>query len=307
MSDCLQATVLAEHDLADPLAEVSAAQELAIMRNLVRRLEPGIGLTAGARYSIEMFGMFGFACMSAPTLRETIVVALRYQDLAFTLAEAELVAEPDFSYIVVSTSHLPREVRRFAADHCVATVWSTLRDISDEIAVGVLDFEYERDDDPGRYIAQFGTSPRFGQPATRIGFRNAALDRPRELVDVDAMAECERQCSDMLARRKSLVGTAGIVRERLARAIKTVPSMPTLASDLFLSTRTLRRRLELEGTSYRELVDEIRQDRADALLAEGLSVNQVALRLGYASSSAFVHAYKRWRGITPGSESLLHR
>lgn len=79
--------------------------------------------------------------------------------------------------------------------------------------------------------------------------------------------------------------------------------MPTVAADLFLSTRTLRRRLELEGTSFRELVDEVRQ----ALLAGGLSVSQIAHRLGYGSGSAFVHAYERWRGVTPGSEALLHR
>lgn len=74
-----------------------------------------------------------------------------------------------------------------------------------------------------------------------------------------------------------------------------------------MSTRTLRRRLELEGTSFRELVDEVRQSRAEALIADGISVSQIAHWLGYGSSSAFVHAYKRWRGVTPGSETLLHR
>jgi AraC-like DNA-binding protein len=304
--ECLTGTDLLVDQLDDPFAEISVAQELMIVANLVRHLEPGIGLTAGAQYSIEMFGMFGFACMSAPTLRETVAIALRYQDLAFILAEAEFVAGPDYSRIVVSTSHLPPEVRRFAADHCIATVWSTLRDISDDITVGVIDLAVGPGSDADRYRAQFGVTPRFNQPTNSIGFCNAVLDRPRD-VDVDAMRECERQCNDLLARRQSLVGTAGIVRERLARAVDTVPPMPAVASDLFLSTRTLRRRLELEGTSFRELVDEVRQSRADALLADGLSVTQIAHRLGYGSSSAFVHAYKRWRGVTPGSEALLHR
>ncbi|BBY25807.1 transcriptional regulator [Mycobacterium stomatepiae] len=304
--ECLSGTDLILDQLDGPFAEVSVAQELTIAANLVRHLEPGIGLTAGAQYSIEMFGMFGFACMSAPTLRETIAIALRYQDLAFILAEAEFVAGPDYGSIVVSTSHLPPEVRRFAADHCIATVWSTLRDISDDITVGVIDLAFAAGCDADRYRSHFGVTPRFSQPTNSIGFGNAVLDRPRE-VDIDAMRECERQCNDLLARRESLVGTAGRVRERLARAADTVPAMRDVASDLFLSTRTLRRRLELEGTSFRELVDEVRQSRAEALIADGIAVSQIAHRLGYGSSSAFVHAYKRWRGITPGSETLLHR
>ena len=302
---CLHGTGLTERLLADPHAEISAAQELALVCNLVPELEPGIGLEAGSRCTIEMFGMFGFACMSAPTLRGSIELSLRYQDLGFTLGEARLAAEGDLSFITVDTLRLPAEARRFAADHCVATAWAALRDITEEIGVAAIEFEYEQPDDLKRYRDLFGRTPRFGQPTTRIGFHNRTLDRPRELVDVDAMLACERQCAELLARRAALVGTSGLVRDRLMRATGPIPSMRTVASDLYMSARTLRRRLELEGTSFRELNDEVRAQRAEALLAEGLSVGEVAHRLGYATSSAFVHAYKRWHGVTPGSGAQL--
>ncbi|MGH9158696.1 MAG: AraC family transcriptional regulator [Vicinamibacteraceae bacterium] len=300
---CLHETGLTESLLADPVAEISAGQELALACNLVAALEPGIGLEAGARCTIEMFGMFGFACMSAPTLRETIELALRYQDLGFTLAEARLAAEDDLSFIEADTSRLPDEARRFAADHCVATAWAALRDITDKIEVAAIELDYEQPDDVERYRRMFGKTPRFGQPTARIGFHNRTLDRPRELVDSEAMLSCERECAELLARRAALVGTSGLVRDRLMRATGPIPSMRTVASDLYMSARTLRRRLELEGTSFREITVEVRQQRADALLTEGLSVGEVAYRLGYATSSAFVHAYKRWHGVTPGSSA----
>ena len=302
---CLRGTGLSERLLADPVVEISAAQELDLARNLVRALGPDIGLEAGARCTIEMFGMFGFACMSAPNLRETIELALRYQDLGFTLAEARLAVEGDLSFITVDTSRLPAETRRFAADHCVATAAAALCDITDRIEVAAIDFTYEEPDDLKRYREIFGRTPRFGQPTTRIGFPNRTLDRPRELVDEEAMLACERECAELLARRTALVGTSGLVRDRLMRASGPIPSMATVASDLYMSARTLRRRLELEGTSFREINDEVRQQRAEVLLAEGLSVGEVSDRLGYATSSAFVHAYKRWHGVTPGSSAQL--
>jgi AraC-like DNA-binding protein len=187
----------------------------------------------------------------------------------------------------------------------VATAWAALRDITDKIEVAAVDLEYEEPDDLKPYRELFGRTPRFGRPRTRIGFHNRTLDRRRELVDTEAMLACERECAELLARRAALVGTSGLVRDRLIRATGPIPSMRTVASDLYMSARTLRRRLELEGTSFREINDEVRQQRAESLLAEGLSVGEVSDRLGYATSSAFVHAYKRWRGVTPGHSAQL--
>jgi AraC-like DNA-binding protein len=64
--------------------------------------------------------------------------------------------------------------------------------------------------------------------------------------------------------------------------------------------RTLRRHLVAEGTSFQELRDEVREQLAVELLGDlGLSVTEVARRLGYAETSAFSHAFKRWRGVSP--------
>jgi AraC-like DNA-binding protein len=66
-----------------------------------------------------------------------------------------------------------------------------------------------------------------------------------------------------------------------------------------MSERTMRRMLEQERTSFRGLLDEIRQGRADALLAQGRTVSEVGYLLGFATVSAFSRAYKRWRGVPP--------
>jgi AraC-like DNA-binding protein len=60
----------------------------------------------------------------------------------------------------------------------------------------------------------------------------------------------------------------------------------------------LRRRLAESGTSFQELLDEVREALAQELLTT-LAVEDVALRLGYAEASSFIHAFKRWKGVTP--------
>jgi AraC-like DNA-binding protein len=78
-----------------------------------------------------------------------------------------------------------------------------------------------------------------------------------------------------------------------------MPSMPEIADELHTTTRALHRRLAAENTSYRKLVEEIRDTIASALLAGGLTVQQVASRLGYSEPASFTHAYTRWHGVPP--------
>jgi AraC-like DNA-binding protein len=68
-----------------------------------------------------------------------------------------------------------------------------------------------------------------------------------------------------------------------------------------MSARTLRRRLEEEGTTMQALLDDLRQELASRYLGERkLTQTEVALELGFADARAFRRAFKRWTGKTPG-------
>jgi AraC-like DNA-binding protein len=73
-----------------------------------------------------------------------------------------------------------------------------------------------------------------------------------------------------------------------------------LARSMHMSERTLRRRLSERGTSYQELLDDLRSTQARKLVSHGAeAVEQIAQRLGFADTSSFFHAFKRWTGQTP--------
>jgi len=81
-----------------------------------------------------------------------------------------------------------------------------------------------------------------------------------------------------------------------------MPGFDELTRLLGMSARTLRRRLEKEGTSYQRIKDVARRDAAIALLSrEGLTVSEVAERVGFSDPSAFHRSFKKWTGQSPGS------
>ncbi len=80
----------------------------------------------------------------------------------------------------------------------------------------------------------------------------------------------------------------------------TVPTLSQVASRLFVSTRTLRRRLEDAQTSYQEIVAETRRDLAVRYLTQTcLSTEAIAEILGYSDTANFRQAFKRWTRESP--------
>jgi AraC-like DNA-binding protein len=78
------------------------------------------------------------------------------------------------------------------------------------------------------------------------------------------------------------------------------PDIDYVAERMNMSTRTLRRRLKDEGSSYRELLDEIRFGLAKEYLGKtNLSMEEICRLLGYSESGNFSHAFRRWSGQSP--------
>ena len=78
------------------------------------------------------------------------------------------------------------------------------------------------------------------------------------------------------------------------------PTLQTAAAHLRTSPRTLKRRLQEEGTTFQDLLDSVRCDLAKRYLEEPrLALGEVSFLLGFSEPSAFHRAFKRWTGKTP--------
>jgi AraC-like DNA-binding protein len=92
------------------------------------------------------------------------------------------------------------------------------------------------------------------------------------------------------------------VREALPRKDGGFHSLEQVAERLGVSARTLKRKLKVEGKAFSDLLDEIALEQARVLLRQpGLSIEQVAERLGYSDVSNFGRAFRRWTGVTPAA------
>jgi AraC-like DNA-binding protein len=240
--------------------------------------------------------------MSSPTLRGTLEITLRYQDLTFTLARAEQVREGSTTCLRIDASELPPDIRRFVVDHAIATAWVALAALSgSDLHLARIVLGHRRPEYAHRYRELLGVDPRFDGPGNWIALDDALLDKPRPQADPVALEMCERDCRALLERRHAEGGARGIVYDRLSRATGVMPSMAMVASDLTVSVRTLRRALEAEGTSFRAIDETVRRERAEALLVDRqMTLEQIASSLGYATSAALVRAFRRWHGTTPG-------
>ena len=91
-----------------------------------------------------------------------------------------------------------------------------------------------------------------------------------------------------------------MVRDLLQAAFPASPPLDDVARRLFLSPRTLHRRLAEEGSSFRMIKDALRRDLALACIEKKrLSVGQMAADLGFADTSAFFRAFRKWTGVAP--------
>ncbi|ACY99481.1 MULTISPECIES: AraC family transcriptional regulator [Thermomonospora] len=302
-SDCLAGTGLTPRDLDDSSAQIEAEQELTIARNLLTALghRPGLGCAAGRRHTLGTTGTLGFALIASATLREGIEVALRYAALSPTFLRPRLEEDGRWARIWLDDTHLPDDLRTFLLERDLAAIGGLLPVLFGEhgpARLAVLDVRLR----PGPHLAQAlpGVRIRYCRPRNVLTFPSRLLQEPLPSADPQIARLSESQCRDLLHRRLGPDGTVAAVRDRLRRRTRRPPSMAEVAAELNITTRTLHRRLERAGTSFRALADEARQELAVELLTTtALTVGEIARRLGYSETAAFTHAFTRRHGVPP--------
>jgi AraC-like DNA-binding protein len=104
----------------------------------------------------------------------------------------------------------------------------------------------------------------------------------------------------LLADLKYRSGVAGTVRAYLLQDLANRPTLAVIAERLGSTTRTLRRQLDHQGTSFRELLDELRSQVAMKYLRDTIMTSEdIAVSLGFSDAANFRHAFRRWTGKTP--------
>jgi len=304
VADCLAGTGLVGDQLHDPTTLVDVAQELTVARNLQRHLGhgPEVPLAIGLRVNLGNLGILGFAFLSSPTVRDAVRVMLRYAALTPTFLSLTLEEGPDWTVLRADHREIPADVREFFLLRDVAAMGTVVPRVLGQFRSVRLELPIA----PARAGSLADALPvegvTFDSPTVAVSFPSTLLNEPLPNADDDAARMSLQQCQDLLEQRLIRHGIDEQVRATILRDLAGPPSMIAIADELHVAPRTLHRRLKLEGTTFRALLDEVRETLAVELLTNvGLSVEEVALRLGYAETANFTHAFKRWRGQPPSA------
>jgi AraC-like DNA-binding protein len=308
LRDCLAGTGVRASQLSDADALVSGQQELRLIRNVVSRLgqRGALGIAAGMRYRVGAYGALGFAIVSSRSMRSALDVVLQHFQLTFAFVRFTLADTPSETRLTVDDGEVPADVAPFVVERAIAILASVGRDLR---ATGPLlrslSLRAPPPQDTSRYVRFFGVEPRFGAAANILVFDRARLEQPLLQGNEPARLAAIALCRQLLEARNSRSGLAHTVRSRLVTASARMPTMEAIAAGLAMTPRTLRRHLAEQDTTFAELREEVRQILARELL-EGprLSIGQIAERLGYAETTSFINAYKRWHGSTPHAYRL---
>lgn len=148
--------------------------------------------------------------------------------------------------------------------------------------------------------AIFGCPIEFDGARTEIAFDDSVLDTPMEHANDVLFAIFQKQVERALARLPAATRTSEMVRATVRAALSGgACTLAGTARAIGVSTRTMQRRLQAEGTSFAEVVDALRREMAVAYLDSGMAIPEVASLLGYADATAFHHAFRRWTGSSP--------
>ena len=262
--------------------------------------EPALALYAGWQMRLSSHGYLGFAAMTAPTLRAAIDLAVRYAATRTTAIGLVLVEAGADAALVIEERAPLGALREFAVLSLAAGLWQLGRALTGKPLVGIAECGFAAP----AFLAQVPFAAgmlRFDRPQHRLRFARALLDLPITSADPVALELARGQCERELAA----IVDAGLptrVRTAVAARLDRGAPLPTVAKELRMSTRTLKRKLADRGTTFSAIVDDLRRQRALLLLDDrALSIAEVAAAVGYTELANFTRAFRRWTGTTPAA------
>jgi AraC-like DNA-binding protein len=300
-SDLLRASRLDASAFRDPKGRVGVAH-LGALWDQGSRWRRDLPIRVAEELRLDDLGPFTFMLKTAPTAFDAMRLAIDYYPLINDGGTWEL-RERD-GEVEVRWMNLTGARRGVAegSESIIAHFVRGAREVQREpLALTTIRFTHGARTSVRALEAHFGCRVEHDAPVNSITMPRAQLDGPAVMSNPAMHAFflplVERDLEPLRGRKT----TARFARREIARRLADgPPSAETIAAALAITERTLRRRLEAEGTSYRALVDDIRRDELHPLVTDrSKSITRIAHELGFSDSSAFARACRRWFGASP--------
>jgi AraC-like DNA-binding protein len=292
-------------------------EDASVPRSVVYRLcevaldltgDPAFGLHWGERLCGTAFNPLSHLVAHAATLRQGFESLHRFHRLLNDQPSFRLSEHGD--KVTVQCFHLSGaslRMQRVASEMLVLGVIRLIRSFCPQARVDDVSFDYPTPEYHAEYGRVLELVPRFAQQRTEIVFDRALMNMASLHKDEDVHEALRVIAERRILRLGQHTPFTLRVRDLLVEQGPMQPDMDRIARALGLSKRSLRRRLVSEGSSYKTIVKEALAIVAKRYLREKrLTIQETAYEMGFADSSTFHRAFKRWTGKTPGSYQDVH-
>lgn len=288
----------------EPDARISSTELIRLMQEVMRRTgDEFIGLAADARSKPGTFSMMAHAVINCANLEQAIRRSSAFYGLFETPTVADLAVTSNEGQLTLTMRHHDAvgdtifELMAFVS----VRFWSWL--VGQRLSPLVIEFSFDAPPSATDFAALFRCPVIYGADRNMIRFPASWLSLPLAQTPLSLSRFLKDSLALIIAGRSRPMGLAEQVRNRLSNDYgHQFPDLTALSQQLSLTPQTLRRRLKEEGTSYQQIKDQLREEAARFYLAKpALSIDEVALMMGFSEASAFHRAFKKWTGQTPAS------
>ncbi|WP_455209742.1 AraC family transcriptional regulator [Kaarinaea lacus] len=281
-----------------PYAQVRQLWEQAIRLSA----DPCLGLRMAKYWHPSDFHALGYAWLASPTLKEALLRAARYFHIVSTDPEELLLEETRDGYrFIIDTSKVQQRGMDEEYDLLVTIIVELCRK-SSRTDFNPLKLELQRaaPECASDFKVYFKCPVIFSTVQNIIHFAKKEIDMPLPTANADMLIASDKIITDYIAqlRREDI---AVQVKSRLIASLSSGhTTQESIATALNMSTRNLQRRLQQEGTSFKQLLEQTRIDLSQQYIKNSnLSVNEITFMLGFSEPSNFTRAFKRWTGHSP--------
>jgi AraC-like DNA-binding protein len=308
--------------LRDPDHRTSIAQLLRAAGNVLDAgAEPRIAFSAGGRMNISSYGMYGYALLCCATLRHVTELAVKYHGLATPVQRLSFHEEAHEGVWTLEDGvglEPDSPLYRFFVEFQFAVHKRLGTDLLGPIyRIARVRTRYAAPREPGgraAYREHLQCPVEFSQPANELRFERRLLDEHPTYRNAITVKMVSGLCECLLdeigqARTGHADGDGELaapgIAAQVARLLVEEPGrfddMETIAARMNITSRTLRRWLQAEGTSFLAVLADVRCALAKQYLrTTRMTTEDIAEALGFSDAANFRHAFRRWTGRRPG-------
>ncbi len=304
----LSGTGLSVESLTQPETLTCIRQYITVCHNALElSKDPETPFRVGSRIPLSAYGMYGFALLCSPTIREYFQVAVKYHRLATPLVSMSWREEEDsVSWVLAMNPAIthPAPLTRFLLEQQMTQLTTHLKTVVDPDRCRPLhaSLPYAAPRHLNLYKRYVCCELRFGQPEPELSYPKSLLSEKPHMAHRLTSKLMRETCDRILGEVKTSTGVVGEVYQIIASTPRHSQTMEMVAQQLATTVRTLHRKLRSEGTSFTQILDDVRCNFAkEYLRTTNLSTEEISELLGFSEAANFRHAFHRWTGGTPAT------